>query len=216
MLQKKLVSVLFLLTFTACGFDVGGSTSGIVDPMGPPPEPPPVAECVVDVDCGDEEFCNIENCLPDPHCQTDEGQGCLPVCWGTCEPADVEPPCACEVPPGYCELVCSGEPIPDFPAHCMLPLCACPEPPPAPVCQDDLDCGDEEACVLGVCLPTDVEPPFNACYSDLDCGDEETCIMDVCDCMPGVPCVCHGWCEPAGPPIPGSPAPAPTTPMPAP
>ncbi len=72
---------------------------------------------------------------------------------------------------------------------CTGGVCSCPAgtvltngacvPPTAPECVRNTDCGTNQICQNGACVPA---PPQPECVNDNDCGDNEACQGGTCNC----------------------------------
>jgi len=55
------------------------------------------------------------------------GAGCGPVSPPPAKPMPIPPPTEC---PDVCAAICAGQPEPDVPPGCAMPMCACDQPLP--------------------------------------------------------------------------------------
>jgi hypothetical protein len=133
--------------------------------------------CRSDDDCGPEQQCLANLCVP-RQCTVDadcpEGDSCLRgFCVGFNPPFPIE------------ECQSEDDCAPPF-NRCFLGICV-PDLPFLPdECVDDRDCGDDEVCLIAICIPAQ-------CRVMDDCADGEDCRFGFCvpdDLPPPIPGTC--------------------------
>jgi hypothetical protein len=157
--------------------------------------------CWDDGECAPGEHCNRDLCWSPP---CEDGEACLAVCYGICEPGDPPHPCLsseecaageyCAIDPD-CPVCREGE-------ACPAIACGgtCEPLPTDPICYGDADCEAGEICAWdagppcweaedgsrrcppyepadhGICVPGH-EPPHE-CYGDWDCPPDHACVIE--------------------------------------
>jgi hypothetical protein len=126
-----------------------------------------ITTCSSDFECSDGQFCDTVNFCESAcgEARADGQQDCPAVCLGRC--VDGQPPVGCSFD-GDCA---DGE-------ICVFDGGGATEP--APACEPDQDCGDDEAGLVapqGRCVRED-PPPTTFCSGDFDCPEGQVCSFD--------------------------------------